>query len=185
MLWGYTIEHMNKQKGFAFIPVILAILGVLALGTAGVGVAAVIGKAPNCPNPGSNARTEKIIGDAIEKGSVTITDGEATTLAQSYIGNQISDARVCFTKGAGHVSGSINLNPVKPSFYLSSGADLTGSIPKITNLKIQLGSLPDIPAVSSLAEGAINQVISGALSKFELKQKYSVSFADGSMTIKK
>ena len=176
---------MNKQNGFAFIPVILAILGVLALGTVGAGVAVILGNAPTCPSAGSSARTEKVIGDALEKGSVTITDGEATTLAQTYIGGQITDARVCFTSGMGHVSGSINLNSIKPSFYLSGGADLTGSIPKITNLKIQLGSLPDIPAVSSLAEGAINSVISGALSKFELKQKYSISFADGSMTIKK
>jgi len=174
---------MKHHKGFGILSIILIIFALLALGTVGAGAAIVLGKAPLCPNAGTTARSEKMIGDILENGSVTITDGEATTLAQSYMGRQVTDARVCFTKGAGHLSGTVNLGVVKPTFYLTSGVDLTSAVPKVTNLGIQLGSLPNVPALSSLAQGALNQIVSGALSKIELKKQYSATFGEGSVTI--
>lgn len=176
---------MNNQKGFGVIGLIFVIFGVLVLSLAGAGAAAVLGKAPECANLGTTARSESQIGDSLNQGSVTITDGEATTLAQSYLGGKVNDARICFTEGLGHISGKINLGSISPSFYVSGGVDLTGSVPKTINLNIQLGSLPNIPALTSLASKALNSLISENLSKFELKQKYSVSFANGSVTITK
>lgn len=174
---------MKHYKGFGILSIILIVFALLALGTVGAGAAIVLGKAPLCPNAGTTARSEKMIGDILEKGSVTITDGEATILAQNYIGKQVTDAHVCFTKGTGHLSGTVNLGAVKPTFYLTSGVDLTSAVPKVTNLGIQLGSLPNVSALSSLAQGVLNQMVSDALSKFELKKQYSATFSEGSVMI--
>lgn len=176
---------MEKQKGFAFIPIILVVFVILIVGGAGVAVMALTGKAPSCPNQGSTARSEKAIGDALEQGSVTIPDGEATTLAQNYIGGKVEDASICFTQGLGHVSGKINLGSLNPSFYVSGGVDLTGFTPKATNLKIQIGSLSSLPVVSNLAEGMINKLIKENLDKISLDRQYTAIFSPGSLTVKK
>ena len=176
---------MNKQKGFGIIGLIFTIFAVFVLALAGAGAAAVLGKAPGCANLGTTARTESQIGNTLNQGSVTITDGEATTLAQNYLGSKVNDARVCFTAGLGHISGKINLGSITPSFFISGGVDLSGSVPKATNLNIQLGSLPNIPALSSFASTALNTLISENLSKFKLDQKYSAAFVNGSITIGK
>jgi hypothetical protein len=173
---------MDSQKGF--IP-ILIIAAILLLGVGGAAGAALVGQAKQCPDAGTIARSEKAIGDAIGNGSTTITNGEATTLAQNYIGGKVTDGRICFTDGLGHVSGKIDLGSVSPSFYVSAGVDLSGSTPKATNLSIQLGSLPNIPAISSLAQGKINELIEQNLAKIELKEKYTAQFSNSSVTIKK
>jgi hypothetical protein len=177
---------MNSQRGIGAIVILLIVLGIVVVGTAATGAAVLLGKAPQCPAQGSpSARSEKEIGDTLDNGSVTITDGETTTLAQNYIGGQVDDARVCFTEGLGHISGKKNIGSFSPSFYVSGGVDLSGSVPRATNLSIQLGSLPNIPLISSLATNTINALISENLAKFELKQKYSASFTNGSLTISK
>lgn len=177
---------MNNQKGFGIILALFIVLGIVVLGTMVVGATVLLGKAPQCPIQGSPlARSEKEIGDTLDTGSVNITGGEATSLAQKYIGGQVNDARICFTEGLGHISGKMSLGSVSPSFYVSGGVDLSGSTPKATNLNIQLGSLPNISLFSSLATNAINALISKNLANFELKQKYSVSFITGSLTISK
>lgn len=165
---------------------LLIISGILVFGLVGAGAAVLLGKAPECSTAGaSSARSEKEIGDILGQGSVNISDGEATALAQSYLAGKVDDARVCFSEGLGHISGKINLGSVSPTFYVSGGVDLSGSAPKATNLSIQLGSLPNIPALSSIAADSLNSLISENLSKFELNQKYSASFAPGSVTISK
>lgn len=176
---------MLNQKGFGVIFIILGVFGLLILGTAGVAGLALFGKAPACLTQAGSARSEKVIGDTLEGGSVTIVDSEATTLAQNYLGGKVNDAKICFTKGLGHVSGRINVGGVSPSFYVSGGVDLTGSTPKATNLQIQLGSLPNLPLISGLAEGMVNKLIKENLGKISLDQKYSADFSDGSVTIKK
>lgn len=176
---------MGSKKGFGVIAIIFIVLGVIVVGTAGVGAAALLGQAPQCQSQSSGARSEKEIGDTLDKGSVTITDGEATTLAQNYIGGQVENGKICFTKGLAHFSGKKNLGSINPSFYVSSGVDLTGSVPKTTNLSIQFGALPNNPILSSLAQGVINKLIADNLSKIELKQQYKASFTDGSVTVSK
>lgn len=176
---------MASQKGIGLIVIILGIFLMGAVGTAGAGVLALTGKAPSCPTQGGFARSESEIGDALEGGFVMLTDSETTTLAQNYIGQKVEDARVCYTEGLGHVSGKIKLGSVNPSFYVSGGIDLTGSKPVLTNLGIQLGSLPNNPLVSSLAQSTINKLLSENLEKFELKEKYSATFSKGSVTISK
>lgn len=176
---------MSNQKGFGVIFIVLGVFGILVLGGAGAAIMALTGKAPACTNQGGPARTEDAIGKALDEGSVTITDGEATTLAQNYIGGKVEDARICFTKGLGHISGKINLGGVNPSFYVSGGVDLTGTTPKTTNLKIQLGSLPDLPLVSNLAEGMINKLIEENLDKISLNRQYTAIFSPGSVTVRK
>lgn len=175
---------MNSQKGFGVISILLMIFGIVVLGTVATGAVVLLGKAPQCPAQESFlARSEKEIGDTLDKGSVNITDSEATALAQKYIGGQVDDARICFSEGLGHISGKKNLGSINPSFYVSGGVDLSGSVPRATNLSIQLGSLPNISLFSSLATNAINSLISENLAKFELKQEYSASFTNGSLTI--
>ena len=177
---------MKNQQGFGIIMLLLIVAGIMVFGTLAAGAAVLLGKAPECPTQGSSsARSEKEIGDTLEQGSVNITDGEATTLAQGYIGGKVDEARVCFTEGLGHVSGKMNLGSVSPSFYVSAGVDLSGSVPKATNLSIHLGSLPNISFLSGLATDKINSLISENLSKFELKQKYTAVFSNGSLTISK
>lgn len=176
---------MEKQQGFAFIPVILGLFAVMILGSAGAAALALTGKAPTCPAASGSARSEDAIGNALENGSITITDGEATALAKGYVGEKVSDPRVCFTKDLGHISGKINLGGINPSFYVSGGVDLTGSIPKATNLQIQLGSLPNNPVVSSLAQTLVNKFIEQGLEKISLDQKYSAEFSQGSVTVRK
>ncbi len=177
---------MKNQQGFGIIVLLLMVAGVIVFGTLAAGAAVLLGKAPEClSQESSSARSEDEIGNILGKGSVNITDGEATALAQKYIGGKVDDARVCFSEGQGHISGKMNLGSVSPSFYVSGGVDLSGSVPKATNLSIHLGSLPNILPLSRMATDKINSLISENLSKFELKQKYSVSFTNGSVTISK
>lgn len=176
---------MYSQKGFSFIFIILGVLGILVLGGAGAVSMVLLGQSPVCPISAGLSRSEKVIGDALEGGSVTLTNSEATKLAQNYVGDKVRDARVCFTKGMGHVSGRVSLGGVSPSFYVSGGVDLTGPIPKTTNLQIQLGSLPNVPLFSVLVTGMVNKLIEQGLEKISLDQKYSADFSPGAVTIKK
>ncbi|OGD92703.1 hypothetical protein A2697_04030 [Candidatus Curtissbacteria bacterium RIFCSPHIGHO2_01_FULL_41_44] len=174
---------MTAQKGF--VP-ILVILGVVIIAIVGAGGAAVIGQAPRCPNQGSVAGNEKEIGDLLEKsGSVTVSDGQATTIARKYLGDKVQDPRVCFTSGFAQASGNIKLGPVSPSFYASAGIDLSGASPKATNLDIKVGALPSMPFVSAQVEKIVSDIINENLAKVTLKKKYSTQFSRGSVTVTK
>lgn len=183
---------MTAQKGTAplillkgFGP-ILIILAVAIIGIVTLGGTAVVGQAPQCPSTGAGARTEKEIGDLLEKsGSVSTTDSEATTIAKKYVGDKVDDVRVCFTEGLAHASGKIKLGPANPSFYASAGIDLSGTNPKATNLDIKVGALPNIPVVSSQVEQAVTNLINDNLKKVQLKKKYSAKFSSGSVTVTK
>lgn len=176
---------MDKQKGFGVLLVILGVFGVMVLGTAGAAGLVLLGKAPACETRGGTARTEDAIGDTLEAGAVTITDSEATTLSKRYLGDVVKNPGVCFTQGEGHVSGQIDLGAIKPSFYVSGGVNLSGSTPRITNLKIQLGSLPNNPVISALAQNAVNKALTESLGQISLDQVYFAKFTKGSLTIMK
>lgn len=174
---------MTARKGFALVLVIL-IAAIAAVG--GVAGTALLGQAPKCPSGPGAARTEKEIGDLLEKtGSVTTSDPEATTIAQNYVAGKVDDARVCFTPGLAHASGNAKLGPLTPSFYASAGIDLSGTSPKATNLDIKVGSLPDIPVLSGQVEGFVNNLINENLAKVTLKKKYSVNFSTAAATVTK
>ena len=177
---------MALARGIAPLTVIL-ILALLAVGAVG-GMAgtALLGKAPECPSAASTARSEKELENLLEKsGAVTATDGEATTIAQKYIGAKVTDGRVCFTTNLAHASGKLTLGPVTPSFYASAGIDLSGTTPKTVNLDIKVGSMPDVPVVSDQAKGIVQKLINDNLAKVTLKEKYSVLFSQGSVTVNK
>lgn len=176
---------MSSQKGFGVILIILGVFTVLTLGTVGAVSLALLGKAPACENRGGSARSEDAIGQALESGAVTITNSEATTLAQKYLGDAVSDARVCFTEGLGHVSGKVSMGGINPTFYVSGGVNLSGATPKVTNLQIQVGSLPNNPLLSSFAQTAVNKLIEKSLGQIALDQVYFATFTKGSLTIKK
>lgn len=166
--------------------VILVILGIVIITIISAGMAAVVGQAPQCPSQSGAARSEKEIGNLLEKsGAVTVTDSEATTIAQNYVAGKIQDARVCFTQGLGHASGSIKLGPVSPSFYASAGVDLSGASPKTTNLNIKVGALPNMPFISDQVEKIVTEIINENLAKIEMKQKYSAQLQTGSVTVTK
>lgn len=172
---------MTAQKGLAPILIILivAVLGIGALATT-----ALLGQAPQCPNTTGPARTEKVIGDLLEKsGSVTATDSEATTIAQKFVASKAQNVRVCFTQGSAHASGNIQLGSLTPSFYASSGIDLSGPAPITSNLDIRVGSLPNIPVLSSQVESFVSKLINENLAKVNLKKKYSIQFSQGSATV--
>ena len=174
---------MSAAKGFV---IILVILGVVVIAVAGAAAAAVIGQAPKCPSQGGTTRSEKVIGDILEKsGVVTVTDSEATTIAQKYVAGQVQDARVCFSTGLGHASGSIKLGPVSPSFYASAGVDLSGVNPKTTNLNIKVGALPNMPYISDQVGKIVADLINENLDNIQLKKKYSAQFSTGSVTVTK
>lgn len=173
----------KPQKGFALVLVVVAV-ALLAFG--GATTAALLGQAPVCPAEAGSTRSLKEIGDTLDnKGSVTIPDAEATTLGRSYVGSTVDNLRVCSTSGLGHASGNIKLGPFNPSFYASAGVDLSGSSPKATNLKIKVGSLPDIPVISAQAEKAVSDIVNQNLEKISLTKKYFANFVQGSVTISK
>ncbi len=166
------------------IILILALLGVGAVG--GLAGTALLGKAPECPSAAGAARSEKELGNLLEKsGSVTTADGEATTIAQKYVAGKVTDGRVCFTPNLAHASGKIALGPVTPSFYASAGIDLSGTTPKTVNLDIKVGSMPDVPVVSDQAKNLIEKLINDNLAKVTLDKKYSIQFSQGSATVNK
>ncbi len=177
---GFT---QGKQKGA--IPILVIIILVAVIGLTGAVGAALLGEAPKCSNEAGIARPEKQIGDTLERGFVTITDGEATTLARGYIGSKINNLRICFTSGLAHASGKLSLGSLTPSFYVSIGIDSSGTTPKATNLNIKVGSLPDVPVLSDQMGKTLTDLINQNLAKFQMKEKYSVEFIPGSVTIKK
>ena len=175
---------MLSQKGF--VPILLAILAAAIIGIGGMATAALLGQAPKCPSAAGGSRSEKELGDILDKtGSVTTSDAEATAIAQNYVAGQVNDARACFTPGLAHASGNIQLGPLTPSFYASAGIDLSGSTPKATNLNIKVGSLPNIPVLSSQVGSLVTNLINKNLAKVQLKKKYSIQFQQGSATITK
>lgn len=173
---------MSTQKGMAPLIIIIA---VAIFGLVGATSAALLGEAPKCPNGSGTARNEKEIGDVLEKGSVTINNGEATTLGQGYVGSAVQNLGICFTQGLGHASGKIKLGSLNPSFYASATVDLSGSSPKAANLNIKVGALPNVPVLSDQVAKAVTNLINQNLSKFEMKKKYSSDFVNGSVTIRK
>lgn len=184
LIWGKPFDYIQgKQKGA--IPILAIIILFAIIGLAGATGAALLGEAPQCPNETGAARLEKQLGDILEKGSVTINNTEATTLARGYVGSKISDLRVCFTGGLAHASGKLPLGNLTPSFYVSIGVDLQGATPKATNLNIKVGSLPDVPVLSDQVGKTLTDLINQNLGKFQMKEKYSVEFVAGSATIKK
>lgn len=172
---------MKSKPGIAPILLILVVI-ILAVG--GLGIAAMVGQAPKCLSAGGSARSEKELGDLLEKSkTVTVTDGEATTIAKNYIGNKVNEPGICFTQGLAHASGNIKLGPITPSFYATAGVDLSGPNPKATNLDIKVGAMPNIPVVSSQVEQAVTNLINENLAKAQLKKKYSVQFSNGTATV--
>lgn len=163
-------------------------MGILVVvGLVGTGVtvaAAVLGKAEKCPAGPGPARSDKEIINLIETKGATVTDAEATTLAQKYLAGKVEDPRVCFTPGLAHLSGNIKLGSLNPSFYVSSGIDLSGSTPRTVNLDIRIGSLPSLSFLSP-AQKAVENLINENLSKMRTQEKYSVEFSQGSVEIKK
>lgn len=174
---------MTLQKGF--IPVIVLVLGILVLSVAGAGGAALLGQAPKCPSQSLPA-DEKALADQLDKtGSITVSDAQATSIAQKYLADKVENTGVCFTAGLAHASGNIKLGPFNPSFYASTGIDLSGSTPRATNLDIKVGSLPDIPVVSGQVKQFVTNLINENLGKVQLKKKYHVNFSAGSTTVTK
>ena len=173
-----------SQKGF--VPILLVILAAAIIGIGGAAGAALLGQAPTCPSQGGAPRSEKELANLLDKtGTVTTTDPEATAIAQNYVAGQVNDARACFTPGLAHASGNIQLGPLTPSFYASAGVDLSGPTPKATNLNIKVGSLPNIPALSSQVGSLVTNLINKNLAKVQLKKKYSIQFQSGSATVGK
>ena len=174
-------SELKTAKGFV---IILVVLGVVVIAVAGAAVAAVVGQAPKCPSQGGAARSEREIGDLLDKsGTVTVADSEATTIAQKYVKGKVQDARVCFTAGLGHASGSITLGPVSPTFYASAGVDLSGTTPKTTNLNVKVGALPNMPFLSDQVGKIVADLINENLDNIQLKEKYSAQFSAGSVTV--
>ena len=175
---------MTLARGIAPLTVIL-IVALLALGSvAGLAGTALLGKAPECPSAAGIARSEKELGDLLEKsGAVTVTDAEATTIAQKYVAGKVDNARVCFTMGLANASGNIKLGSVTPSFYASAGIDLSASTPKATNLNIKVGALPNVPVVSGQVEKLVTDLINENLAKITLQKKYWADFSPGSARV--
>lgn len=114
-----------------------------------------------------------------------VLDGEATTIARGYVGGVVDEARVCFTRGAGHLSGKLHLGSVSPSFYASAGVDLSGPTPRTTNLEVKVGALPNLPGVSDQVGRIVGDLINQNLAQWRLGQPYAADFAAGSVTITK
>lgn len=174
---------MTAQKGFAPILIILA---AAIIGIGGLTGTALLGQAPKCPAGSGFARSEKELADLLDRsGSVTTTDAEAGAIAQKYAAGKVQNVEICFTSGLAHASGNIKLGPFNPSFYASAGVDLSGTTPRAVNLDIKIGSLPDVPVLSSQAESFVTNLINENLGKVKLEKKYSVQFTNGSATITK
>ncbi len=167
------------------MPVLIAVLVVLGVVVAGAG-AAVYGQAPQCASEPGDARSTQAIGDALDaSGRVTLIDSEATTIARGYVGGQVDEARLCFTPGAGHLSGKLPLGSVSPSFYASAGVDLSGPTPRTTNLEVNVGALPNVPGVSDQVGRIVGDLINQNLAKLRLDQPYAANFAASSVTVTK
>lgn len=147
--------------------------------------AALFGNAQKCPEPvEGQARSEQELTKLLETKGLTLTDAEATALAEKYLADKVENPRVCFTPGLGHLSGHVKVGTLSPSFYVSTGIDLSGPTPKTKDLDIAVGSVPGgfiLAPVNSIVEGIIND----NLSKARMEEKFSVEFNQGSVTIRK
>lgn len=161
---------------------ILIVIGIVAVGA--TAAATVFGKAQKCPSAAGVARNEQELMRQLETSGLTLTDAEATALAQKYLADKVTDPRVCFTPGLGHLSGNVKLGSLSPSFYVSTGIDVSGPTPKTKNLDIRVGSVPGgfvLAPVNAIVAGLINE----NLSKAKMTEKFSVDFGQGTATIKK
>ncbi len=170
----------------ALLKVVVGIVLIAVVGFGVLGFLASIGSTKQCPGVQSTAMTSKQIGDTLDQaGAVKITDGDATTVGKSFLGDRVPDLRVCFDAAAGHASGTVLVGPAKIPFYLTAkGADLKGSSPKINelDLDIEAGSVPS--AVTGVIKSFMLQLVNGSLSTISLTKKYSYQFADGSVTVR-
>lgn len=141
------------------------------------------GKAPKCPEvtPGtkSSIKPEKLL----QLNKLTLTDSEATLLAQNTKLDQVEDLRICFTEGFMHISGNFKAKSLKPSFYVSGKVNLNGASPTINSLSIRLGSLPRLPIISRMVESIAEGIINDNLSGMKLGKKYKLEFKEGSAVL--
>ncbi len=168
---------------------LLGILGLLVLlfilGTGVTVAAALFGKAPQCPLTNAvKVRSENELIRQIETKGLVLTDAEATGLVSKSLSAKIIDPRVCFTKDFVHLSGKLKLGRISPSFYVSTGVDLTGPTPKAKNLDIRLGSLPNF-FIFTPVEKMIEGIINDNLAKAQFEEKFAIEFKEASATIKK
>lgn len=162
---------------------LVVLVGALSLGA--LAGAALFGSAPTCPEGPGAARSEKALGDAIERGGVTIPDAEATAIVRRYVGSAVEYARACATSGAGHLSGQIPLGPLHPAFYASGSVDLSGTTPRVVNLHVRVGAVPTVPYVTGAVEEAVTNLINTQLAGIRLTKHYAIVFSDGSVTIRR
>ena len=169
------------KKFLLFLGIVVV---VLVLGTGVTVATAVFGKAQKCPSDPGPRRSDKELLNLIETNGLTIGDSEATALIQKSLSEKIEDPRVCFSQGLAHLSGNIKTGGVSPSFYVSTGLDLSGPTPKTKDLDIRIGSIPNLFIFNPI-EKIIEGIINDNLSQMKVQGKYSVEFNLGAATIKK
>ena len=164
----------------------LVVVGIILTGA--TAAAALFGNAQKCPSTPSGrsgqVRSEQELTRLLETTGLTLTDAEATALAQKYLADKVEDPRVCFTPDLGHLSGNVKVGGLTPSFYVSTAIDMSGATPKTKDLDIRIGSVPGgflLAPVNLIVENLINE----NLSKARSQEKFSVEFSQGSVTIRK
>ncbi len=166
--------------------VLLTFFGVvlLVVGVAGLGYVASSGKTSECPEVKATGKTAQQVGNALDSsGSVQITNGDATSIGNEWVGAVVDDLRVCFDSKGGHASGKLALGPISIPFYVSGeGADLTGTSPRVYGLTFELGGLPE--AVIGPAKSMITGLIDDNMGRINLSRRYDYSLGDGSVTIR-
>ena len=161
-----------------------ALVIVFILGTGVTVAAALFGNAQKCPSGPGTLRSDKELLRLIETRGLTISDAEATALIQKTFSEKVHDPRLCFSQGLVHISGNIKAKGISPSFYVSTGVDLSGPTPKTKNLDIRIGSIPNIFIFSPI-EKMIEGMINDNLSQMRSQDRYSIELNPGSAVIKK
>ncbi len=164
--------------------IVKAIALILLVGIVVVGVlayTATSGTARQCPAVQQTAAGSQPREDAA--GIVRISNAEATKAGRSYLGQYITDLRVCFDSDGGHASGTLPVGPANLSFFVTGrNVDLSGSSPRINDLDFELGSVPS--AVANAAKSTITGGINEALTNVRLAKRYSYQFGDGVVTLR-
>jgi len=123
--------------------------------------------------------------DGGQASSFTFDESEATSRGVEFLEENnapIDDLKVCFSTEGPSASGTLDaVLGLNVKVKVSGNVDLSGEHPRITDLDIDVGSVPGF--ITGGFEGIVKDVINDQMDKIDIEHDLTVTFGEGTATL--